>query len=267
MQKIKQKKNLDLLADFPLERKVQLESIERFGIFDTMFYRTNDLIHAHRVSWLTRELMQVAKKFYKNLDGEKAVLLALVHDDAEVITGDYNASHKDFGSKAFKDRILKEEASAIKVLSKKYPKYAGKYNYEDLLNQAKDWHGIEGKIVLYADKLDALCESIHEVLAGNITFLPSVIFCTDKMSRFEQKYPEMKDFFNYLDSPLTNLRMIYLPSFSSDFYKKSFNKPHDKKSLKIKTVFHAYDVWRELTIKNWGQKGIDELTKQKEFFK
>ncbi len=265
--KIQKKKNVtDLLSSFPAERKSGLQSIERFGIFDTMYYRTNDLIHTHRVAWLTEELMRVAKKLYKNLDAEKAILLALVHDDAEAITGDYNASHKDFGSKKFKAKILQEEADAIEILTKKYPKFVGKYNYRDLLLQAMSWDGMEGKIVCYADKLDSLYESVHEVLAGNLSFLTSVIYCTDRMARFEQKYPELIPLLNY-DSPLTNLKVIYRPGFSSNNHIKSFSKPFDAKSIHVKTIFPGYDMWRELTIKNWKKEGLDALMKQKEFNK
>ncbi len=270
MQKLKKKviqKKTDPLAHFPIERKKALESIKRYDIFSTMFYRTNDWIHTNRVSWLTKELIPVAKKFFRNIDEQKAILLALVHDDTEIIMGDYNASHKDFGNKTFLSKIYKEEESAIEILSKRYPQFIGKYNYKDLLIQAKDWEGIEGKIVCYADKLDAYCESIHDVLAGNISLLPSVIYCADRMARFEQKYPEIKEFFNYTDSPLTNLKVTYPVSFLSSIYNTSFNKPFGNNSIKIKTVFSAYEKWKEITLKYGKQEGKDALTKQKEFYK
>lgn len=262
----KNKKISDLFLSFPAERKSGLQLIERFGIFDTMYYRTNDWIHCHRVAWITEELMKVAKKYYKNCDAEKAILLALVHDDAEVITGDYNASHKVFGSKKFKAKILQEEASAIEKLVKKYPKYVGKYNYRDLLLQAMWWDGIEGKIVSYADQLDALYESLHEVFAGNLSFLTSVVFCSDRIARFEKKYPELVPLLNH-DSIFTNLKVIYRPDFSSNAHIRPFNKPFNAKSIKTKTIFPGYDKWRELTIKNWGKDGLDALIKQKESFK
>ncbi len=257
-------KKLDLLH-FPKEREESLKAIKRYDIFDTMFYRTDLWIHSNRVSWIVRELMPIAKKFYKNIDAKKAIIMAQVHDDAEIYTGDYNATHKASGSKSFLLKIKKQEIEAIKKLSNTFPKYIGKYSYKKLLFQIMKKGGIETKVVCYADRLDAFCESLHEVLAGNIAFLPAVIFDADRLSRFEQKYPELKLFLNYSDSPLTNLKVIFPQLVKVKSFNDNFNKLFTKKSIKIPTVFYAYDEWRAITIKNLGNNGLQALTKQKEF--
>ena len=78
---------LELFSD----REKKLSSIIRFDMkrFDPMFYRTNLLIHSKRVYSLVKEIIPHLKSVYGDeLDSEKALSLALVHDDAELVTGD-----------------------------------------------------------------------------------------------------------------------------------------------------------------------------------
>ena len=64
---------------------------------------------------------------------------------------------------------------------------------------------IEAQFVSYADKLDAYNESLHEIFAGNISLLESVMFYAQAFANFPKKYPALADFMADKTSPLTYL--------------------------------------------------------------
>ena len=65
--------------------------ITRFSLYKVMFYRSNLFNHAWHVAWLVDEIAPFAMKKFPQFDSEKAQMLALVHDDAEIIIGDIQA--------------------------------------------------------------------------------------------------------------------------------------------------------------------------------
>src|SRR3989338_3972028 len=170
----------DVFVYFPPEREEKLRSIMRYSMFEVMYYRPSVWIHAQRVSWIVEELVPIAGKYFKNFDGEKARILALVHDDAEIITGDIQAGHKARMSKKELAVVHNSEHEAIRKLATRYPTTVGGYSYKQLLMEAsrKDTPhaSSEAKLVTYADRLDAFCESLHEVFAGNLSFIRAFMF-------------------------------------------------------------------------------------------
>jgi hypothetical protein len=117
---------------FPV-RKDALENILRYHAFDTMYYRTNDWIHSRRVRWIVEELLPLGRCL-KDFDADRAVCLALVHDDAETITGDVQAGHKAIMSKQALLNVKSNERRAAILLGKRHPiKIYGKYDYGTLL--------------------------------------------------------------------------------------------------------------------------------------
>ena len=234
-------------------------------MFETMFYRTSLWLHSHRVSWLVEELIPVAKKHFKTFNPRKSIAIALVHDDAEIVTGDYQAGHKAIMSKAQLAKIKKEETSAIRELLKRYPAEVEEFVYSDLLYDAMEWRSLEAQVVVYADKLDAYCESIHEVLGGNISFIRAVIFYNKMLANFEKKYPKLQLLLKDQDSPLTNLDKCLNPMKIKISNYKVFNKPHTKQSIKALTEFPFYNIWRKITIQRFGNEGLKVLIEQKEF--
>jgi 5'-deoxynucleotidase YfbR-like HD superfamily hydrolase len=249
-------------------RRAELESITRYHAFDTMLYRTNDWIHSLRVAWLVEELLPVAKKHFKHLDADRAVCLALVHDDAETITGDIQAGHKATMSKKELLKVHMNERLAAALLGKRHPvKVSGKYPYGKLLLEICEKKTLEAQLVSYADKMDGYCESLHEVYAGNSSLLRSVIFYAIFFAQADKKLPKLKTMIDDRSSPFT-----YLQSYLQEFYVKGskyigFGKPFTMRSLKRPSQFSFYDRWRAITIKKGGKKGIEGLIKQKEFFR
>ena len=255
----------DLFKDFPKEREEGLKKLYRYSAFDVMFYRSNLWTHAHRVSWLTEDITPVALKYFKKFDGEKARILALVHDDAELITGDIQSRAKARASKKDKLKWERSEARAIKELSSRYPKYVGSYRYGELLTEALEKSTPESWVVTFADKLDAYCEGLHEVFAGNFSLLQCILFYPRMLGFLDRKFPKLTPFLYDRTSPLVDVeRYLHVPLIKSKRYAHA-GKPHTKKTITLSSTLPFYDRWRALVIKHWGEEGIKTLIDQKEF--
>ncbi|HVM73875.1 MAG TPA: YfbR-like 5'-deoxynucleotidase [Candidatus Paceibacterota bacterium] len=248
------------LRIFPGERKEELENIYRYSYFDTVLYRSNLWMHSHRVLWLLEELVPMAQK-YLNFDIEKARVLALVHDDAEMVTGDVQAIVKARMSPEELQRLEAEEMEAVEKLVRGYPKEVNGYSYEALLGHAAKKDCIEARLVSYVDKLDAYCESLHEVYAGNVSLLRSVLFYANLLPLFPMKYPELKELLSSKESSLTYLTDQIDPfNIEAQRYTRLL-KPHTKESLRINNDFPFYKTWKDLII---ARGETDWLLKQKE---
>jgi 5'-deoxynucleotidase YfbR-like HD superfamily hydrolase len=253
-------KEIDLSV-FPPERKTALENIYRYDFFDVLLYRSNLWRHNYRVLWLLEEIIPVAKK-YLEFDSEKARTLALVHDDAEIVTGDVQAIVKARMSAEELKELGEQEEKAINNIVTNYPKEINGYSYKSLLEHAAKKDCIEARLVSYVDKVDAHCESLHEVYAGNISLLRSVIFYASTIPSFPIKYPELKELLSDKSSPLTYLSDQISPFKIESAKYKNLNRPHSKESLEINNDYPFYKLWKEIVIRN-GK--IDWLLDQKEY--
>ncbi len=253
-------KDIDM-SIFPDERKQKLEQIYRYHIFEVMFYRSNLEMHNQRVLWLLEELAPLAQK-HLNFDMEKARIYALVHDDAEIVTGDVQAIKKARMSPKEVKNHEKKEALAIDELTSKYPETVHGYSYKKLLKHASKKNCIEAQLVSYVDKLDAFCESLHEVYAGNISFLRSVVFYATNLPLFPIKYPKLKPLLSSKESPLTFISDQISPYKVKALTYSHLNKPHTKETVLLNTDFPFYKTWKKIMVR----KGkIDWLVVQKEF--
>lgn len=253
-------KKIDLSV-FPKERQEKLEKIYRYNYFDVLFYRSNLWMHSHRVLWLLEEISPLAKKHIK-FDLEKARTLALVHDDAEMVTGDIQAIVKARVSKKELEKMGREELKAIDNLIKNYPKMINGYVYKDLLKHSAKKDCIEAQLVSYVDKMDAYCESLHEVYAGNISLIRSVIFYANLIPLFSKKFPDLKPFLESKESPFTYIGDQISPYKIEAKKYRHLNKPFTKETVRLNNDFLFYKKWKDIVIK----KGkIDWLIKQREF--
>jgi 5'-deoxynucleotidase YfbR-like HD superfamily hydrolase len=253
-------KEIDL-SIFPKEREEKLKQIYRYSYFDVVYYRSNLWMHTHRVLWLLEELIPIAKKSI-DFDEEKARALALVHDDPEMLTGDIQAIEKQRMTKEQQSKMEENDLRAIDEIAKQYPEFINGYSYRELLRHAAKKDCIEAKLVSYVDKLDAYCESLHDLYAGNLSLLRSVVFYANALPLFPIKYPELKELLSSKESTLTFLTDQISPGEILFENYKSLNKPHTKESLLINTDFPFYKTWKHIVIER-GR--MDWLIDQKEY--
>lgn len=183
--------NNEFFADFH-GRDDDLRSVTRYSMYDTMLYRTNLYTHSHRTAALVRAINPHARAWFNEYDPKKAELIALVHDDPEIIFGDIQAGNKSKMTPEQLRDIHEQEARAIKKIAKRFPKQVSKYVYETLLEEATTYSSLEAQVVCYADKYDALGEAYHEALAGNHYFVTNVV---NEYGKIPTPFEYYRDFF------------------------------------------------------------------------
>lgn len=124
--------------------------------------------HSLEVSMIAHALAVIGRKrFHKELNAEKAALIALYHDATEIITGDMPTPIKYYNRDMI-DAFKKIEENAAEQLLTMLPadlreEYMGIFFVKE--EEAYLW-----KLVKAADKLSALIKCIEEGKAGNTEF-------------------------------------------------------------------------------------------------
>lgn len=245
-------------------REKELSKIERYihNITPVMFYRTNNLIHSKRVRFhLENSSKEISSVYGDSFDFDYARTLAEVHDDGEIITGDFQLHDKENMDKKELETLEQEELKAIPEIINMYGNFANGFDYEYLLLDAKRKGSLEARFVSFFDKFDAAGEACHEVWAGNKYFIFPIGGKDGeeggyirRLNEFPKKYLNMGPFFSEFPG--------YLPK-PFDFESATNNgELHTEKSLKKDSGFPLYERWKNTIIKN---EGIENLIKQIEF--
>lgn len=251
------------LSTFPPEREQGLKALYRYNRFELMYYRSNLWMHSWRMLWIVEALAPLAQKHLKGIDIEKSRILALVHDDAELLFGDIQASARKYMSAEELAKSEQAEANAIEELCKIYPETVHGYVYKELLTRMLHRDSIEAQFVSYVDKFDAYNESMHELLAGNVSFIESLMFYVQAMALFPSKFPLLSQLLSDKGSPLTYLddrtwRYHVAQAHYADLV------PYTEKSIRSTTAFPFYDTWKQVVIERGGEEGMHWLIDQKE---
>jgi 5'-deoxynucleotidase YfbR-like HD superfamily hydrolase len=255
--------DIDVSA-FPKEREEKLRSIQRFSLFEVMLYRSSLWQHTHRVLWIVEELLPHASEM--NIDPEKARALALVHDDAEMVTGDYQAGHKAKMTPEQLKKLDEEEEEAVQELVKKYPKTVHGYEYGTLLRHAIHKDCNEALLVMYADKFDAYNETLHEVYAGNLGLLWSLMFYEQWLAGYAKKYPPLASFTTKQSPFILSNNNRFQPHHVVPGPYQYLGKPYTRESISHPTDSAFYNAWRTLVLERAGaEEGTTWLTEQREF--
>jgi 5'-deoxynucleotidase YfbR-like HD superfamily hydrolase len=233
-------------------RGESLQKVTRYQLYPTMFYRTNLLTHSRRLSWLLR----AAKPFFKQafgdqIDAERAIAIALVHDDHEIILGDVQLANKTRMSPGQKENLYQAEIRAIEKTAAQFPKMLGRFVYQDLLLEKLAEETLEAQIVTYFDKLEGLAEAWHEIFGGNQVFatpqvnhygkhlIPTEIY-KPILENFGINHPATAPLFT-IDWPL----LQPIPPIDAMAVAKA-SRPHTEASLSEATSYQPYDTWREI---------------------
>jgi len=222
------------------DREHLLRKITRYSMYSPMFYRSNVFVHSQRVHWIIEELLPYAN--FPGFDAEKARTLALVHDDAEIITGDIQRGHKNVMTKEQLSQVYENERRAIPLMSQRWPATVNGYSYPVLLAHALDKDCLEAKFVNFADKVDGFGESMHELFAGNRLFAVPALDYTGFLQTFAQNFPELARMFSYehpfLQAPVNpNVEEIL-----------KNGKLHTPEGVQRSTGCAQYDFWRKINL-------------------
>jgi 5'-deoxynucleotidase YfbR-like HD superfamily hydrolase len=250
------------LSAFPGEREHKLRGIKRYSLFEVMYYRPNVWQHVHRVLWIVEELAPFAHTI--GADIEKARALALVHDDAEMLTGDHQAGHKGQMTKEQLQKLDEEEESAARKLADMYPKTVHGYEYGALLLHAIHKDCPEALLVMYADKFDAYNETLHEILAGNNTLLWSLMFYEQWFAKYVKKFPALAAFAAEKSPFILGGDNRFQPHHVDTAPYRHAGRPHTEESLGHSTDFAPYNAWREMVVRHGGGEGKQWLLDQQE---
>lgn len=257
------------LADF-LNRTEQLRAITRYSAYPVMFYRQNVLHHVMRVSWLVNELADIAEAVFPGYDRRRAELMALVHDDAEIIIGDYQASYRTQLTTEELDTQLKEELEGVAEIAKRFPATVDGYPYAALLAAFATVNGPEALVAKFADKFDSFGETLHELFAGNKTFttqpkfrnqlVPAASdFCFNMIAKFGELFPDLKPLLASNHPLLTAPQRIDFVAITNS------GQPHTLESFEQSASYEPYDAWKNLILKNAVDGELDALYTQREF--
>lgn len=238
------------LSEFPQSREERMRAVMRYRLFEQMHHRSSLWLHAKRVAWVTEELAKLVPA-----DASRAVALALVHDDAELMTGDIPAGHKAQMTQEQRDALHRKEEEANTALAAEFPVSVGGFAYADLLEEVQRKDTLEAQLASYADKLDGYCESLHELLGGNLTITTSVVFYANYFAQVRERLPLLAPALEaaHSKSPLV-FPFIHSPEDGSrinpESYSRFSSERHTKTTVSSPTTyFPFYDAWKEVLLR------------------
>ncbi len=127
--------------------------------------------HSFHAAFYSMLLADMEMQAGKSIDVEKLLRAALLHDLEECVTGDIMHTFKYSDRKA-SEEIKRISAQFFSELMDSLPEHMGE-KYKKSWSEAKS-DTIEGKILMAADRLEALLYAMHECSLGNSTFQPIV---------------------------------------------------------------------------------------------
>lgn len=252
------------LLDAFTERSTPLQNIFRFSMIKPFYYASSVWLHEIRVSLLVVELAKIALELGVMINTEKARLTALVHDDAEIVMGDIQQGHKQYMTPQQLQEVDMQEAAAIKKLAQSSPLRLGGFLYEDLLTDVLHKTSLEAQLISYADRVDAYCESLHELFGGNILAVYPVLTYDRLLATYPNKFPDLQTLFAYKDSPLTNYKQVLKTDIIDRSLAAHLNKPHTKESILLSTNYTVYNIWKNLILQGVPTEGLEYLLHRKQ---
>jgi len=260
---------LEALSTFP-NREADSRRIKRWHTWKPMYYRPDLYSHGKKIGWFVEAVAPVlVKTFGSQFDVKRAVALALVHDDPEIITGDYQAGDKAKMSAKQLAAIDAEERAAIVVLAERYPKTFAGFNYQELQDDVQDLRTTEARVTKFLDIFDGYGEGVHELYAGNRRFTEHIVnefgtiplFDTlnlSKRTKMMQKFPDLA----LLRDSHTIFELAAPPDWRAVLPTRS---PHTLESLPEPTGYAQYDEWKKIIIGTGDSEEIKNLYTQQEF--
>ena len=183
----------------------RMKYIERWALMRNSI-KENISEHSLEVAMLAHALAVIGNRRYgKNLNAEKAVVIALYHDATEIITGDMPTPIKYYNSSiqgAFKDIEDKAARQLLAMLPEDL-----RTDYEQIFFPAADENYL-CRLVKAADKLSALIKCIEELKTGNMEFRSAKDTIEESLHamRLEEAEDFMRDFLPAYEKTLDELQ-------------------------------------------------------------
>jgi len=253
-------------------RKIELTSIIRYKqnpVCKPMMYTTNVWIHVERVIWISENICK-SLSLSEELT-QKIIRRAMFHDDTEIITWDYATPEKQSWSKEKIEKYEQECENAIPLLVGAYERELWS-DYEKILYEVEgvqQWDSLVHSIIEYADKLDALMETFHELSSGSTGFLSSMkkhfgkdMTCWEYIiTRVQKRYSKLQEIYwkpfpNTWILNLEQIRMIDIQKVVSNW------RNHTIDSVEQRTGIELYDTWKDLHFINGTPEHIKYLYTQ-----
>lgn len=152
--------------------------------------------HSLEVAMIAHALCTIGNVRYgRQLDAERAALVGLYHDAAEIMTGDLPTPVK-YGSDAIRDAYKAVERKAEEQLLARLPEDL-RQAYEGILTAPEEPAPEEQylrRLVKAADKLSALIKCIEERNSGNMEFRSAEASTRESLGHLAEELPEVRDF-------------------------------------------------------------------------
>ena len=150
--------------------------------------------HCLEVGILTHALCLIGnKKFNKKLSVDRAVLRALYHDAAEILTGDMPTPVK-YRREELKTAYKKVEKEAEERLLSTLPDYLEEEYRKVFFPEEEENAAYENKLIKAADKLSALIKCEEELRSGNQEFATAAASTRRKIEEMAEELTELKIF-------------------------------------------------------------------------
>ena len=155
--------------------------------------------HSLEVAMIAHALCTIGNVRYgKNLNGERAALVALYHDATEIITGDMPTPVK-YGSDRLRSAYKAVEAEAQDHLLSRLPEDLQPSFRSILMPGTEEGDDPQAEkymlsLVKAADKLSALIKCIEEQNAGNGEFRTALATIQKAVTSMSEGLPEAADF-------------------------------------------------------------------------
>jgi putative hydrolase of HD superfamily len=141
-----------------MEIAEDLKETERYTTYKSMKQKDSSASHSWRMSLM---VILLAKEYKLNINLEKSIKLAIVHDLAEAITGDIDSILIANGTVSKKDK-LEKEISALEEIKQILPGKSGKAVFE-LWHEFEETKTREAKFVRAIDKLETLNHIVNRI--------------------------------------------------------------------------------------------------------
>ena len=171
----------------------RMKYIQRWALMRNS--RTEDLSeHSLEVAMIAHALCTIGNvRFHKELNADRAAVIALYHDASEIITGDLPTPVKYLNpniKNAYKDvEHLAEDQLLAGLPEDLRPTYAA-----ILKEQDNEDDKLLHRYVKAADKLSALIKCVEEEHAGNSEFKTAAVTTRKSLDELIDELPEVREF-------------------------------------------------------------------------